>query len=200
MRAPIALAVVMILLAHSTAHAQSWEASGLVGFTPSAAIDQRAPELSDADIRGAFTWGLQGARFFTTSLGAEVLWTQQASAFEVGTSDGKADLFAMTVRQLHGNVVYRLGRADAKWQPFVFGGLGATFFTAATVESETKLSLDVGGGVKFFLSRLVGARVHVRYKPTFLNDSSSDTFCDPFGFCQGVLHQIEFTAAAVLRF
>jgi outer membrane protein W len=200
MRASIALAVVMILLAHSTAHAQSWEASGLVGFTPSAAIDQRAPELSDADIRGAFTWGLQGARFFTTSLGAEVLWTQQASAFEVGTSDGKADLFAMTVRQLHGNVVYRLGRADAKWQPFVFGGLGATFFTAATVESETKLSLDVGGGVKFFLSRLVGARVHVRYKPTFLNDSSSDTFCDPFGFCQGVLHQIEFTAAAVLRF
>jgi outer membrane protein W len=200
MRAPIAYAVVMILLAHSPARAQSWEASGLFGFTPPAAIDQRASELSDADIRGAFTWGLQGARFFTTSLGAEVLWTQQASALEVGTSDGKADLFAMTVRQLHGNVVYRFGRADAKWQPFVFGGIGATFFTADTVESETKLSLDVGGGVKFFLSRLVGARVHVRYKPTFLNDSSSGTFCDPFGFCQGVLSQIEFAAGVTVRF
>jgi len=199
MRTPIAFAVVMILLAHSSAQAQSWEASGLFGFTPSAAIDQRASELSDADIRGAFTWGLQGARFFTTSLGAEVLWTQQASAFEVGTSDGKADLFTMTVRQLHGNVVYRLGRADAKWQPFVFGGLGATFFSADTVESETKFSLDAGGGVRFFLSRLVGARAHVRYKPTFINDPS-DTFCDPFGFCQGVLHQIEFSGAAVLRF
>jgi hypothetical protein len=58
----------------------------------------------------------------------------------------------------------------------------------------------VGGGVKFFPSRLIGARAHVRYKPTFLNDSSSGTFCDPFGFCQGVLQQIEFTAAAVLRF
>jgi len=171
----------------------------LFGFTPSAAIDQRASELTDADIRGAFTWGLQGARFFTTSLGAEVLWTQQASAFEVGTSDGKADLFTMTVRQLHGNVVYRLGRADAKWQPFVFGGLGATFFSADTVESETKFSLDAGGGVRFFLSRLVGARAHVRYKPTFINDPS-DTFCDPFGFCQGVLHQIEFSGAVVLRF
>ena len=199
MRAPIALAVVMILLAHSTAQAQSWEASGLFGFTPSAAIDQRASELTDADIRGAFMWGLQGARFLTPSLGAEVLWTQQASAFEVATSDGKADLFAMTVRQLHGNVVYRLGRADAKWQPFVFGGLGATFLTADTVESETKFSLDVGGGVKFFLSRLIGARAHVRYKPTFINDPS-DTFCDPFGFCQGVLHQIEFSGAVVLRF
>jgi outer membrane protein W len=200
MRAAIAFAVVGVLIAPSTARAQSWEASGLFGFTPSATIDERASELSDADIRGGFTWGLQGARFFTPSLGVEVLWTQQASAFEVGTSDGTADLFTMTVRQLHGNVVYRFGRAGAKWQPFVFGGLGATFFTADTVESETKLSLDVGGGVKFFLSRLVGARVHVRYKPTFLNDSSSDTFCDPFGFCQGVLQQIEFTAAAVLRF
>jgi len=199
MRAAIAFAAVAVLIAPSTARAQSWEASGLFGFTPSAAIDQRASELSDTDIRGEITWGLQGARFFTHSLGAEVLWTQQASAFEIGTSDGKADLFTMIVRQLHGNVVYRFGSASAKWQPFVFGGLGATFFTSDTVASETKLSLDAGGGVNLFLSRSVGARAHVRYKPTFLNDSSSD-FCDPFGFCQGTLHQIEFAAAAVLRF
>jgi outer membrane protein W len=200
MRATIAFAAVAVLIAPSQARAQSWEASGLFGFTPSAAIDERASELSDADIRGEITWGLQGARFFTHSLGAEVLWTQQATAFEVGTSDGKADLFTMTVRQLHGNVVYRFGRAGAKWQPFVFGGLGATFLASDTVDSETKLSLDVGGGVKVFLSRAVGARAHVRYKPTFLNDSSSGAFCDPFGFCQGVLQQIELTVAAVLRF
>lgn len=190
----------MIALAHSTALAQSWEASGLFGFTPSTALDQRASELTDTDIRGDFTWGLQGARFFTASLGGEVVWAQHPSALEVGTSDGKADLFAMTIRQLHGNVVYRFGSVDAKWQPFVFGGLGATFLTADTVESETKFSLGVGGGVKFFLSRLAGARVHVRYKPTFLNDGSSGDFCDPFGFCQGTLHQFEFAAAAVLRF
>jgi len=200
MRAAVAFAVVAVLIAPSQARAQSWEASGLFGFTPSAAIDARASELSDADIRGEITWGLQGARFFTPSLGAEALWTQQATAFEVGTADGKADLFTMTMRQLHGNIVYRFGGAGAKWQPFVFGGLGATFFTSDTVASETKLSMDVGGGVKFFLSRSVGARAHVRYKPTFLNDSSSGTFCDPFGFCQGVLQQIEFAAAAVLRF
>ena len=200
MRAAVAFAAVAVLIAPSQARAQSWEASGLFGFTPSAAIDQRASELSDADIRGAYTWGLQGARFFTPSLGAEVLWTQQATAFEVGTPDGKADLFTMTLRQLHGNVVYRLGRAGATWQPFVFGGLGATFLTSETVESETKFSLGVGGGVKVFLSRSVGVRAHVRYKPTFLNDSSSGAFCDPFGFCQGVLQQIEFAAAAVLRF
>ena len=200
MRTVIGFAVVVFLLAGSPARAQSWEASALFGFTPSAAIDERASELSDVDIRGDITWGFQGARFFTPAWGAEVLWTQQKSAQEIGTGDGKADLFTMTVRQLHGNVVYRLGRTNAKWQPFVFGGLGATFFSADTVESETKFSLDVGGGVTYFPLQSIGARAQFRYKPTFLNDSSSGRFCDPFGFCQGVLQQVEFAAAAVLRF
>ena len=200
MRTACALAAAAILLVDSPAGAQSWEASGLFGFTPSATIDERASELSDVDIRSGFTWGLQGGRFFTPSWGAEVLWSQQGSALEIGTADGRADLFTMTVRQLHGNVVYRFGGAGAKWQPFVFGGLGATFFNADSVESETKLSLDVGGGLKYFPLAAVGARAHIRFKPSFLNDSSSGDFCDPFGFCQGVLQQIEFAGAVVVRF
>jgi hypothetical protein len=200
MRAPIALAVAAILIAGSPALAQSWEASGLAGLTPSAPIDERSVELSDLDIRRGFTWGFQGARSLTPTWVAEVLWTQQDSALEVGNAGGKADLFTMTVRQLYGNVAYQLGRADARWRPFIFGGLGATFLSAETVESETKFSLDVGGGVKIFPWRSVGVRAHVRYKPTFLNDSSAGDFCDPFGFCQGVLHQFEFAGAGVVRF
>ena len=199
MRPTIALLVFMLALAGSPARAQSWEASGLVGFTPSAPIDQQASELEDLDIRSAFTWGVQGARFFAPSWGAEVLWMQQSTALELGTADGKADLFTMTVRTLDGNIVYQPGRADARWRPFLFGGVGATFFSADTVESDTKLSLDVGGGVKFFPWQSVGARAHVRYKPTFLNDSNED-FCVPFGFCQNVLQHIEFAGAITVRF
>ena len=198
MRSALTL-LVITLLAHSPVSAQSWEASGLVGFTPSGAIDQQAVELDDLDIRGAFTWGIQGARFFTPSWAAEVLWTQQSTALELGTADTKADLFTMKVRQLDGNIVYQMGNADSRWRPFVFGGMGATFFSADTVESETKLSLDFGGGVKFFPGRSVGARAHVRYTPTFLNDSDED-FCDPFGFCQSVLQQVEFAAGVTMRF
>jgi hypothetical protein len=200
MRAAIALTVTAILLTALPAQAQSWEASALFGFTPSASIDRRASELSDLDVGGGYTWGFQGARLFTPTWGAEVIWTRQASALEVGTADGKADLFTMTVRQLHGNVVYQLARPVARWRPFVFGGLGATFFSADTVESETKFSLDVGGGVKALLWRSVGVRAHIRYKPTFLKDSGSGDFCDPFGFCQGVLHQLEFGGAVGVRF
>jgi hypothetical protein len=55
MRATSALAVVAILFAGSPARAQSWEVSGLLGFTPPASIDRQAPELDDLDIRGGFT-------------------------------------------------------------------------------------------------------------------------------------------------
>jgi opacity protein-like surface antigen len=199
MRAAIALAVITLLLTGSPARAQSWEASGLAGFTPSASIDQQANELEDLDIRSAFTWGFQGARLFGSSWGTEVLWMQQSTALELGTADGKADLFTMTVRTLDGNIVYQPGRADARWRPFLFGGLGATFFSADTVESETKLSFDVGAGVKFFPWQSVGARAHFRYKPTFLNDSNED-FCVPFGFCQSVLQQVEFAGGVTVRF
>jgi hypothetical protein len=199
MRGVIPLAVLTLLLSDSPVRAQSWEASGLVGFTPSAPIDQQANELDDLDIRSAFTWGLQGARFFGLSWGTEVLWMQQSTALELGTADGKADLFTMTVRTLDGNIVYQPGRADARWRPFLFGGVGATFFSADTVESDTKLSFDVGGGVKFFPWRSVGARAQFRYKPTFLNDSSED-FCVPFGFCQSVLQQVEFAGGVTVRF
>jgi hypothetical protein len=201
MRATLSLALVAVLLAAAPARAQSWEVSGLFGLTPSAGIDKQASELTDLNLGGGFTWGIQGARSLSSSWDAEVMWTRQNSALEIGTGDGKADLFTMSIRQLHFNGVYNLGkRADAKWYPFVFGGLGATFFTADTLESETKFSLDLGGGVKFFPRRSVGGRAHFRYKPTFLNDTSSADFCDPFGFCQGTLNQFEFSGGVVVRF
>jgi hypothetical protein len=36
--------------------------------------------------------------------------------------------------------------------------------------------------------------------PTFLNDRDAADFYDPFGFCQGVLSQIEFAGGLAVRF
>jgi opacity protein-like surface antigen len=196
-----AFAAAIILLAPSApAWAQSWELSGLSAYTPSVGLDRRAPELSQLDVQGGFTWGVQGARSFTPHWGTEVLWTQQSSAQQTGTEAGTADLFTMTVRQLHGNVVHDFGGVTARLRLFAFGGVGATFFSADDLESETKLSFGLGGGVKYFPWKAIGVRGHFRYKPTMLNDEDTGDFCLPFGFCQGSLQQIEFAAGAVVRF
>jgi len=183
------------------AQEQKWEASAFAGYTPSADIDRQAPDLNQLDARGGFTWGLQGARLFSTHWGAEALWTQQTSALEGGTrSSGPFDFFTMTVRQLQGNVLYEFGAGDAALRPFVFGGLGATFFSATDLQSETKLSLDYGAGLNYFAWRNLGMRGHVRFKPTSLNDKSAGDVCDPFGFCQSWLSTVEFAVGAVVRF
>ena len=110
---------------------------------------------------------------FTPRWGAELLWTEQGSALRLGTDAGAADLFTMTIRQLQGNVLYHFGDWDAKLQPFVFGGMGATYFSADDLESETKFSFGLGGGVKYFPWNAIGARAHFRYTPTLLNDEEA---------------------------
>ena len=194
-------AMASVLLALSApAWAQSWEVSGVAAYTPSAGLDRQAPELSGLDIRGGFTWGVQAARWLTANWGAEVLWTQQSSALRTETGAGSADLFTMTIGQLHGNAVRQFGAADSRLRPFVFAGLGATFLSGDDLQSETKLSLGLGGGVKYFPWKTVGLRGHLRYKPTLLNDDDAGSFCDPFGFCQEVLQQLEFALGAIVRF
>jgi outer membrane protein W len=195
------VAALGVMLTCQRAEAQSWEASAFAGYTPSVEIDRRAPELNQLDAGGGFTWGLQAARLFTPHWGAEALWTQQKSALQGGTpSAGTFDFFSMTIRQLQGNVVYEFGAGNAALRPFVFGGLGATFFTATDLQSETKLSIDYGAGLNYFAWRKIGVRAHVRFKPTALHDTSAGDVCDPFGFCQSWLPQIEFAAGAVIRF
>ena len=193
--------VLGLLFACQRVEAQSWEASAFAAYTPAAEIERRATDLNQLDIRDSFTWGVQGARRLTRHWGAEVLWTQQKSALEGGTTSSDAfDFFTMTVRQLQGHVRYEFGAREAALRPFVFGGLGATFFSADDLQSETKLSIDYGGGLNYFAWRNVGVRAHVRFKPTFLDDKSAGDYCDPFGFCQSWLSQIEFAVGAVVRF
>jgi outer membrane protein W len=199
-RLVLATAAVALLLLPATTRAQSFEASGFVGFTPAAAIDRQAEELDSVDWEGGVTWGGQAAFFFTPRLGAEVMLTRQSSGLSLGTDAGTVTLFEATTRQLHFNAVYRFGAPDARLRPFVFGGAGSTYFSADDLASESKFSWNLGGGATYMGWGSLGIRGHFRYKPTALADEDAGDFCDPFGFCQSTLQQIEIAAGAVFRF
>jgi len=106
----------------------------------------------------------------------------------------------LTLIVAHWGAEDQFGAGEAKVRPFVFGGLGATFFSADDLQSETKLSINYVGSLNYFAWRNVGTRAHVRFKPTFLDDKSAGDYGDPFGFCQSWLSQIEFAVGAVVRF
>jgi opacity protein-like surface antigen len=192
------LTPVLLLLA-GLAPAQENEVGIVAGYTTAGNIDRKAAGIQDLEIAGSFTWGLTATHFFSRHLGAEISWTRQDGALVLATADGSADLFDVDMSLLHGSVVYRFGAEDARLEPYVLAGLGATFLSAPDLEGETKLSWGVGAGARWWLAERMGARVQARYVPTRLNDSSSD-FCDPFGFCQGTLHQFELLGGVVFRF
>ena len=54
--------------------------------------------------------------------------------------------------------------------------------------------------MKYAVSQRFAVRAHVRYKPVILADADSGDFCDPFGFCQGWLHQFEVAGGVAVRF
>jgi hypothetical protein len=66
--------------------------------------------------------------------------------------------------------------------------------SARTISSRKRSSFGLGAGVKYFRWETVAIRAHFRYKPTLLSDEDAANFCDPFGFCQGTLQQVELRA------
>lgn len=192
--------VILCTMAAASAEGQSWEVTGLAGYTPSVELELEAPELDEVAIRGGFTWGVQAGRLLTPRWGVEALWMRQESALEIDAAGDRADLFKLRADQIQGNVLFHFGAPGSRFQPFALAGAGATIFSADDLQSETKLSFGFGAGLKFFPWRAVGIRGHFRYKPHALSDEDAAPFCDPFGFCQNWLRQVEFAAGAVVRF
>jgi opacity protein-like surface antigen len=192
------LLTIVVVVASSPAWAQRVEVAPLVSYTSEAPIDHDAAQIEDLAVRRGIAWGAQGTYFVTERVGLEAIWMYQSTDVSITSNGNTGELFTMTINQLHGNLVYEF-RDTAAVMPFVFGGLGATRLDAPDLDSETKLSWAVGGGVKWFPLRHVGIRAQARFKPTQLNDGSGD-FCNPFGFCQTLLTHFDVGAGAVFRF
>ena len=191
--------MVLIVLAAAPAWAQRSEVALLAGYTTAGDIEKRAPTVEDLEIADGFAWGLQAGHFFGPHLGLEATWMRQESGVAFRQLTDAVELFDVNVDQVLGSVAYRFGNEDAALRPFVFGGLGATFFSAADLDGETKFAWTVGTGLKWSPTKRVGARLQAQYLPTLLSDEDAD-FCDPFGFCQGSLQQFQFTAGVVVAF
>jgi outer membrane protein W len=195
-----ALLAAALLLAAAPAFAQHTEISAVFGYTTAGDIEMKAPQFQELAIADSFTAGLEVARFFNARVGVEGAWIRQHSGLSFTTRSGSGELFGVHADQLQASFVYQLGSEDARLQPFLSAGLGATIFSAHEAGTEAKLAPVVAAGLKWYPSAgNVGARVLARYIPTHLDDSESD-FCDPFGFCQSWLQQFQLLGGVTFRF
>lgn len=196
MRAAVFCALLAVAI---PARAQSLEVTGLLGYTNAATLDTLADNVDELSVNGALTWGAGATFFLTEHLGVEGLFMQQPTTVRMTAAGVSAAILDITVRQIVGNLVYQPVARTATFQPFVFGGAGVSILSGDHRDSESKFAWTVGGGVKWMPNAVVGTRLHFRYKGTRLNDGDA-TVCDPFGFCQDALSQLEVAAGLVFRF
>ncbi len=101
----------------------------------------------------------------------------ESSGFYTGTP-----LFDLNIDYIHIGGTY--GMASGKVKPFVVGTLGATYMApkGEGLDSVTKFSLGLGGGVKIFFTDHLGMRFEGRWFGT-LFDGSGQAFCASSGQC-----------------
>ena len=127
---------------------------------------------------------------------------QDTQLTTAGTFTGNP-LFDLTIDYYHIGGLYLLP-ADGLIHPFVSGTIGLTRMAPkrADLTTENRLSLSLGGGAKFFLSRSLGLRLDLRAIYTMLNADTS-VFCS--GGCtirvrSNGFVQTEAGAALLMRF
>jgi opacity protein-like surface antigen len=189
----------LALLAAAPAFSQGLEVTAFAGYTTSGGLEHDTRVLEDLKLAGSSTFGASLGWFFSPRLGVEASWARVGSGVELSTAEATQEMFDVTIDQLQGSLVYLFGGEDSRFRPFVTAGAGAAFFSSPDLDSETKLSFGLGGGLRWQPSKRLGARLQARYTPTYLNGGGSD-FCDPFGFCQDWVHQFELTGGVVVRF
>lgn len=116
----------------------------------------------------------------------EFMWNRQPTTIsEHNISTNTFSFLANTnIDMYQFDLVYPFRNPEAKLRPFFVGGMGWTHFGNGdkTIGFSNRFSYNLGGGVKYYLTRVVGLRLDVRYSPTRTTPTQS-VQCDQFGNC-----------------
>jgi hypothetical protein len=133
----------------------------------------------------------------------EVFLSRQATHLATTGPFTGNPLFDLTIDYYHIGGLYMLPEGD-RVRPFVSGTFGLTRMAPkrSDLTTENRLSLSLGGGAKFFLTKSLGLRFDVRGIYTMLNADTS-VFCS--GGCTIKVRgngfvQTEVGAALMMRF
>jgi opacity protein-like surface antigen len=198
----IAIVTICSTLVAMPAWAQRTEGSVSIGYGFNDGISSESRFLfggfyDTAGIDDGTSYNVTLGVFATRGIELEFQFARQDADLSADGPDGTLPLNRTAVYNYMGNVVYNWGDEDSALRPFVFGGLGATHYSFGEFllpqplqgrrfridDSETRFSSAIGGGVKFYFTRYVGAKVAVRVTPTYVTSTRGGVWCDPFYGC-----------------
>lgn len=121
---------------------------------------------TDLNIDSSASWGFTFDVNVTETVAVEFLYSHQKSLVKAkgGIFGPSTPLDDISTDYYHGGVLFHFNESDEAIRPFILFSLGATNFNPEVqgLDSTTKFSFGFGGGVKFFASDHVGARLEFR--------------------------------------
>ena len=174
----------LLLLSAVTASAQNIEITPFAAYRAGGEFDATDDNFfgTDVEVAESESYGIIVNIPFTRFLQFEIMADHQSSNFEVdgGIFDPTDDLGDVDVNYYHGGLLIQSDHPRVR--PFGVISLGFTRIDPDIpgLDSETRFSSSLGGGLKFLLSRNVGIRLEGRGFYTVLDDSDDDDcdFCD----------------------
>lgn len=171
-----------------------WEITPHYGFRFGGGINvqpsqtpEGIPPMNRFNIQSSGSGGVGGGFYITENVLLNFDWTRQSSKIDGrlasgGTQSGLANFHLDTY---HFGFNYHFFDEDVKLRPFVHAGFGWSSSRPDVngVNTFNRMSGGVGGGVKYFFSKNVGAFAQIRYLPTFVYSEPGGIWCNWWGIC-----------------
>jgi opacity protein-like surface antigen len=188
------LAVISIAIAPTAARAQDRHAgeigpqftfSPFVGVRMGGRIAINTPNVDYLGIHSSFNGGFNlGARIMPGLYG-EFMWNRQSttlSAHDAQTNTNTTLTNNAHLDMYQTSLLYEIP-IHSQLVPFAIAGIGFTHFDSHGILSfDNRFSYNMGGGVKYLLTRQVAVRSELRWSPS-RTTTASTVFCDPFLGC-----------------
>ncbi|HVB87841.1 MAG TPA: hypothetical protein VNK23_14370 [Candidatus Dormibacteraeota bacterium] len=156
-----------------------------------------------------YDYGLIGDVDLFGPMQAEFMWSRQPTSLEAHDfSNGVlSPAGSTTLDNFQWSLIYQLRDSSSKLRPYFGGGIGFTHWSNANaigLPFSNTVGFNLGGGVKYYFVKHVGARIDFRWLPT-RTTSQLAQYCDPFYGCYAAnqnnyAHQIQLNGGLIFRF
>jgi len=183
-------------------YAGNIEITPTVGFTFGGSFEDEITG-TEIDVDDSISYGIILSYNISSETQVEFYYSRQPTELKVdgGLVTGNP-LFDVDIDYFHLGGLY--GRDLGNFMPYMAAGLGLTHLDPERGDSENRFSLNLGGGLKLFLTERVGLRLEGRGFATFVGAGSSSVFCT-FSSCaivaeRDVIWQFSTLSGLILAF
>jgi opacity protein-like surface antigen len=170
------------MLAAIPAHAQNkfevtpfvgWETSGSYPLTSTTGLGTSG-DIDSLRLNGSVAFGGFIDYSLSENFQPEFIWDRNNTSYSAHDvlTDSYFNAYHTINDQFQFGGIYMFRSSEVKLRPYVGAGLGFAHESNSNGNPDrTAFSWNVGGGVKYFVSRHIGFRGDIRYMPTYGSSS-----------------------------